>query len=82
MALALSGLLLSATTPTARAEWGSIEGRFVAEEDFLVPVKIPPGAIPEESTDCFRSKIYPPVNTASVSGTSVTGISIATTRSP
>lgn len=49
MALALCGLLLSAASPTARAEWGSIEGRFVAEENFLVPVKIPPGAIPEES---------------------------------
>lgn len=49
MALALSAVALSATAPTATAEWGSIEGRFVAEENFLVPVKIPPGAIPEES---------------------------------
>lgn len=49
LALVFSAVAISATTPTARAEWGSIEGRFVAEENFLVPVKIPPGAIPEES---------------------------------
>lgn len=49
LALALSAVALSATNPTAMADWGSIEGRFVAEENFLVPVKIPPGAIPDES---------------------------------
>lgn len=31
------------------AEWGSIQGRFVASENFVVPIMIPAGAIPDES---------------------------------
>ncbi len=39
-------------------------------------VKDHPYVAVTDTTECFRSRICPPVNTASVSGTSVTGISI------